>query len=130
MATNPLLPRREESSVERKQLSAVPSPVEQSEVNILLPPEFYKSFFARVGDALRDIVFPERYPPLRLTSRPVNVILPLGEMLRAPWYRTIFTSLGDVLAPENLPRCNWSHARSKWANLSAISPANHGGGLY
>jgi hypothetical protein len=33
----------------------------------------------------------------------VNVILPLGEMLRAPWYRTIFTSLGDVLAPENLP---------------------------
>ena len=103
MATNPLLPRREESSLERKQLSAVPSPVEQSEVNILLPPEFYKSFFARVGDALRDIVFPERYPPLRLTSRPVNVILPLGEMLRAPWYRTIFTSLGDVLAPENLP---------------------------
>jgi hypothetical protein len=24
-------------------------------------------------------------------------------MLRAPWYRTIFTSLGDVLAPESLP---------------------------
>jgi hypothetical protein len=40
---------------------------------------------------------------LQLTSRPIAVIVPLGEILSAPWYRTVFTNLGDVIAPENLP---------------------------
>src|SRR3954454_9009573 len=102
MATNPLLPPRDESSRQSRQLSAVP-PVAESDINILLPRDYYKSFPARLFSSLQDLVFPERYPPLRLTSCPVNVILPLGEILRAPWYRTIFTNLGDVLAPENLP---------------------------
>jgi hypothetical protein len=102
MATNPLLPP-DESSLQRKPLSAVPNASGPPEINILLPQQFYKPLFVRLGAALQDIIFPEHYPPLRLTSRPVNVILPLGEILRAPWYRTIFTNLGDVLAPENLP---------------------------
>jgi hypothetical protein len=102
MATNPLLPPRDENNRQSRQLSAVP-PVVESDINILLPREYYKSFVSRLFSSLQDLVFPEKYPPLRLTSRPVNVILPVGEILRAPWYRTIFTNLGDVLAPENLP---------------------------
>ena len=104
MATNPLLPPRDESHLERKQLPELaPALATQDEVSLLLPRAYYQSLFSRLLITLQDIVFPERYPPLRLTSRPVNVILPVGEILRAPWYRTIFTNLGDVLAPENLP---------------------------
>jgi hypothetical protein len=42
-------------------------------------------------------------PPLELTSRPVNLGMILGERLALPWYRTIFTNLGDVISPETLP---------------------------
>jgi hypothetical protein len=42
-------------------------------------------------------------PPLQLTSRPVNVGMILGERLAMPWYRSVFTNLGDVISPETLP---------------------------
>ena len=104
MATNPLLPRPDDSGLQRRQLAAVPTNSgSDSHIQILLPERFYNSLGRRLLSQVRDLLFPPKYPPLRNLSQPVNVILPLGEMLRAPWYRTIFTSLGDVLAPENLP---------------------------
>jgi hypothetical protein len=104
MATNPLLPPPQGNSPERRQLSAVPySSGPDTGIQILLPERFYSSLGQRLLSQIRDALFPQRYPPLRNLSQPINVILPLGEMLRAPWYRTIFTNLGDVLAPENLP---------------------------
>ena len=36
-------------------------------------------------------------------SRPAIVGLALGERLRLPWFRTVFTNIGDVLSPETLP---------------------------
>jgi len=39
-------------------------------------------------------------PPLYLTSRPVNLGMLLGDFLGLPWYRTVFTNLGDVISPE------------------------------
>jgi hypothetical protein len=52
---------------------------------------------------LRDRLAPESLPPLRLTSRPVEVGMLVADRLTMPWYRTIFTSLGDVISPETLP---------------------------
>jgi len=51
---------------------------------------------------LADRFAPERLPPLHLTSKPVDVLLP-GEYLALPWYRTVFTNIGDVISPERLP---------------------------
>jgi hypothetical protein len=42
-------------------------------------------------------------PPLQLTSRPVNVGMILGDRIAMPWFRTVFTNLGDVISPETLP---------------------------
>jgi hypothetical protein len=42
-------------------------------------------------------------PPLVLTSRPVNIGMTLGDRMALPWYRTVFTNLGDVISPETLP---------------------------
>jgi hypothetical protein len=50
-----------------------------------------------------DAISPERLPLLQLSSRPVNVGMPLGDRLRTPWFRTVFANLGDVLSPEILP---------------------------
>jgi hypothetical protein len=33
----------------------------------------------------------------------VDVGLALGERLRLPWFRTVFTNIGDVISPETLP---------------------------
>jgi hypothetical protein len=52
---------------------------------------------------LMDRVSPEKPPPLRLTSRPVNVGLLVGDLVSLPWYRTVFSNIGDVVAPETLP---------------------------
>ena len=70
----------------------------------LLPPSsltqpLWRSF---VGN-LRDTLAPAKLPPLQLTSRPVNVGLPLGDRLSLPWFRTVFTNIGDVISPETLP---------------------------
>jgi hypothetical protein len=45
---------------------------------------------------------PERLPPLQLTSKPIDVVLP-ADSIEAPWYRTVFTNIGDVVSPERLP---------------------------
>ena len=52
---------------------------------------------------LRDRFFPEKLPPLKLTSRPVNTGMLIGDAVSLPWYRTVFTNLGNVINPEVLP---------------------------
>jgi len=79
------------------------SPDQNPEPNFLPPEEvnrpLWKSLLANVADR----VSPEKLPPLRLQSRPIDVGMLLGDRIRTPWYRTVFTNLGDVISPETLP---------------------------
>ncbi len=40
---------------------------------------------------------------MQLTSKPVDVGILEGDLLELPWYRTVFSNLGDVISPELLP---------------------------
>lgn len=51
---------------------------------------------------LRDTFAPQKLPPLKLTSRPVDVGMLFGDRLSLPWFRTVFSNLGDVISPETL----------------------------
>jgi hypothetical protein len=51
---------------------------------------------------LLDTFAPQKLPPLKLTSRPVDVGMLFGDRLSLPWFRTVFTNLGDVISPETL----------------------------
>jgi hypothetical protein len=73
------------------------------ELDLLLPKEWNRPLPKRLVDHLRDTLSPEKLPPLRLTSRPVDVGMLAGDILSLPWYRTVFTNLGDVISPETLP---------------------------
>jgi hypothetical protein len=72
-------------------------------LNLLPPPQLNVPLWRSLLANLRDRFSPERLPPLRLSSRPVDVGMLVGEILDVPWYRTIFTNLGDVISPEVLP---------------------------
>jgi len=52
---------------------------------------------------LRDRFAPEIFPPLHLTSRPMDLGMLMGDRISLPWYRTIFSNLGDVITPETQP---------------------------
>ena len=84
-----------------------PSPQNAStsalEISFVLPETLTRPLWKSLLAHLRDRVSPEKLPPLRLTSRPVDVGMLFGDRLRLPWYRTVFTNLGDVIAPETLP---------------------------
>lgn len=73
------------------------------ELELLLADSWNRPLRKRLFDHLRDTVSPEKLPPLRLTSRPVDVGMLAGDILSLPWYRTVFTNLGDVISPETLP---------------------------
>lgn len=72
-------------------------------LDLLAPPELSQPLWRSLLGNLRDTVAPEKLPPLQLTSRPIDVGLPLGDRLRLPWFRTVFTNIGDVISPETLP---------------------------
>ncbi len=72
-------------------------------LDLLPPPGLSHPLWRSLAGNLRDTFAPEKLPPLILTSRPVNVGLPLGERLLMPWFRTVFSNIGDVLSPEVLP---------------------------
>jgi hypothetical protein len=74
-----------------------------AELDLLLPEAWNRALPLRLLDHLRDTLSPEKLPPLRLTSRPVDVGMLAGDILSLPWYRTVFTNLGDVISPETLP---------------------------
>ena len=73
------------------------------ELNLLPPPELNVSLWRSLLTNLRDCFLPERLPPLKLSSRPVDVGMLVGDRLDVPWYRTVFTNIGDVVSPEVLP---------------------------
>jgi len=72
-------------------------------LDLLPPPELDQPLWRSLVGNLRDTVAPEKLPPLQLTSRPIDVGMPLGDRLRMPWFRTVFTNIGDVISPEALP---------------------------
>jgi len=73
------------------------------EINLLLADSWNTPLWKRLLADLRDVVAPEKLPPLQLTSRPVDVGMLQGDRLSLPWYRTVFTNLGDVITPETQP---------------------------
>lgn len=72
-------------------------------LDLLPPPELSRPLWRSLVGNFRDTVAPEKLPPLQLTSRPIDVGMPLGDRLRRPWFRTVFTNIGDVISPEVLP---------------------------
>src|ERR1700678_1275244 len=93
-------PNSPESS-EKQQTSASSSG--DAELNLLLPDGWNRPLRKRLLDDLRDIVSPEKLPPLQLTSRRVDRRMLEGDILSLPCYRTVFTNSGDVISPETLP---------------------------
>lgn len=76
---------------------------DSEELNLLPPSGLFVPLWRSLLANLRDRFLPERLPPLKLSSRPVDVGMLVGDILDVPWYRTIFTSIGDVISPEILP---------------------------
>ena len=76
---------------------------EGEELNLLPPPELNVSLWRSLLANVRDRFSPERLPPLKLSSRPVDVGMLVGDVLDVPWYRTILSSIGDLIAPDTLP---------------------------
>src|SRR6266481_5664050 len=80
--------------------SALPT---ELQIELLPPASLSQPLWRSLVGNLRDTFAPEKLPPLRLTSRPIDLGLALGDRLRLPWFRTVFTNLGDVISPEALP---------------------------
>src|SRR5882672_5259763 len=72
-------------------------------IDLLPPASLRQPLWKSLVGNLRDTFSPEKLPPLELTSRPIDLGVPLGERLRLSWYRTVFTNLGEVISPETLP---------------------------
>jgi len=72
------------------------------DVDFSPPEEIGRPLWRSLLINLADRFAPERLPPLHLSSKPVDVILP-ADTIEQPWYRTVFTNLGDVISPEKLP---------------------------
>lgn len=67
------------------------------------PPGLTDGLFRSLVSNFRDRFVPENLPPLRLTSRPVDIGVLLGDRLATPWFKSVFRNIGDVIAPEELP---------------------------
>jgi hypothetical protein len=76
---------------------------DNQELDLLLPPSVTGPLWKSLLRNLRDRFFPEKLPPLQLTSRPLNTGMLIGDAVSLPWYRTVFTNLGNVINPEVLP---------------------------
>ena len=73
------------------------------ELDLLLPQSVTRPLWRSLLSNLHDRLFPEKLPPLQLTSRPMNTGMLIGDAVSLPWFRTVFTNLGNVINPENLP---------------------------
>jgi hypothetical protein len=71
--------------------------------NLSLPDSLTRPLWKSLRANLRDRFFPEKLPPLQLTSRSVDIGMLVGDIVSLPWYRTVFTNLGNVINPETLP---------------------------
>jgi hypothetical protein len=76
---------------------------DSDELELLLPRSVTGPLWRSLLGNLRERFFPEKLPPLQLTSRPVNTGMLIGDFVSLPWYRTVFTNLGNVINPETLP---------------------------
>jgi hypothetical protein len=76
---------------------------DNQELELLLPSSVTGPLWKSLLRNLRDRFFPEKLPPLTLTSRPVNTGMLIGDSVSLPWFRTVFTNLGNVINPEVLP---------------------------
>ncbi len=81
----------------------MPTPEDNQELDLLLPTSVTGPLWRSLLRNLRDRFFPEKLPPLQLTSRPVTTGMLIGDAVSLPWYRTVFTNLGNVINPEVLP---------------------------
>ena len=70
------------------------------EINLLLPESATRPLWRHLLGELRDHFFPEKFPPLHLSSRPVNLGMLLGDYVTLPWYRTVFINIGNVITPD------------------------------
>ncbi len=73
------------------------------ELDLLLPQSVTRPLWKSLLSNLCDRVFPEKLPPLQITSRPLNTGMLISDIVSLPWYRTVFTNLGNVITPETLP---------------------------
>ncbi len=73
------------------------------ELDLLLPQSVTRPLWSSLLSNLHDRFFPEKLPPLQLTSRPMNTGMLIGDAVSLPWFRTVFTNLGNVINPEILP---------------------------
>lgn len=78
------------------------SPHDSSEINLQLLPELNTPLWRSLARNMRDRFHPGPQPPPDST-RPIQVGMLISDRLNVPWYRTVFTSIGDVLAPDTLP---------------------------
>ncbi len=89
------------------------------ELDLLLPQSVTRPLWRSLLSNLHDRLFPEKLPPLQLTSRPMNTGMLIGDAVSLPWFKTVFTNLGNVINPENLPPEIRDHA------AGALVFANH-----
>jgi hypothetical protein len=82
---------------------AVENDQNSHELDLLLPQSVTRPLWRSLLSNLRDRFFPEKLPPLQLTSRPMHTGMLIGDAVSLPWYRTVFTNLGNVINPEVLP---------------------------
>jgi len=73
------------------------------ELDLSPPPGITRPLWRSLAENIKDRLFPEKLPPLQISSRPVNLGMLVGDYLDMPWFRTVFTNIGDVVSPETLP---------------------------
>src|SRR5947199_10046854 len=73
------------------------------ELDLLLPQSGTRPLWRSLLDNLRDRLFPEKLPPLQITSRPLNTGMLIGDAVSLRSYRTSFTNLRNVTNPEPHP---------------------------
>src|ERR1700722_10833029 len=73
------------------------------ELDLLLPQSVTRPLWRSLLSNLHDRFFPEKLPPLQITSRPINTARLIGDAVSLPWFKTVFTNLGNVINPEVLP---------------------------
>jgi len=74
------------------------------ELNLLPPAELNESIWRSLADNIRGLLYPEKLPPLQLTSKPVedNGILPRTDVDGSLW-SSLRQNLRDTFSPEELP---------------------------
>ena len=81
----------------------MPTGEDNNELELLLPQSVTRPLWRSLLSNLHDRFFPEKLPPLQITSRPINTGMLIGDAVSLPWFKTVFTNLGNVINPEVLP---------------------------